>query len=313
MDLPDWITGCLDRWTPGAYPFRGTEEFPDILEGDLVLVGAMEGTTPAHRMVVALEVDEERRLFLGAPVTTDLWLATADSVILTPDHTGLPYQIAVLSGLAVHLWFVQADERLGALTEEALEAVSAGRYGAEDRFQISCRGVPLQRPTMDLRWPELKAESHHMRELARDCMDKLWDDTLDLPYVDPRLLSMSGDSSNEFYSGALSILEEETREGRTRGFSPSCVEQMARTLDCRILRAYPNMLRPRGWIATSPPVCGDPDDPSEWLFELTVVDALAGAGFVKMIGIGEPSGPSRFERNGQRYEFLYETVEGTSE
>ena len=312
MDLPDWLAGCLDQWTPGVYTFRETEEFLDILEGDLVLVGAMEGSAPDHRMVAALEVDEERRLFLGAPVTTDLSLATADSVILTPDHTDLPYQIAVLSGLAVHLWFIQADERLGALTEEALEAVSAGRYGVEDRFQISCRGIPLQRPIMDLRWPELEAESRHMRELARDCIDKRWDDTLDLPYVDPRVLPAPSDSRDGFHSETLGILEHVTQEGRTRGFSPSCVEQVADTLGWRTLRAYPNMLQPRGSITTSPPARGDRDEQGDWLFELTMADALAGAAFVKMIGVDKPSGSMRFDSNGRRYEFLYETVEGTS-
>lgn len=308
MDLPDWLTTLLGRWTPGAYPFRETQDFLDILEGDVVLVGAMEGSAPPHQMVVAFDVDEERRLFLGAPLTTDLSLATADSVILDPEHTDLPYKVAVLSGAAVHLWFVQADERLGALTEEAVDAVWAGYYGGEDRFQSSHRGVPLQEPRMDLRWTELDTESSYTRELARDCLTKRWDEDLHLPFVDPRLLPVPGNSHNGLHAEPLGILEDATREGRTRGFSPGCVEQVAATLDCRILRAYPTMFQPRGSIATSPPAPRDQDDPGDWFFEITKADALAGAGFVKVIGTDKPSGPTRFESNKRRYEFLYERI-----
>ena len=312
MDFPDWLATTVGEWVSGTYPFREKEESLDILEGDIVLVGAMEGYAPEHRMVAIFDVDEKRRLFLGAPVTTDVSLATADSVILTPDYTGLPYQVAVLSGLAVYLWFVQADERLGALTEEALEAVWAGYYGAEDPFQSSHRGIPLQEPGMDLRWAELDAESSHIRELARDCTDKRWDEDLHLPFVAPRLLPVSGDSRNGSHAKVLDILEEATREGRTRGFSPSCVEQVAGTLDRRILRAYPNLFQPMGQTATPPPARKDQDDPGDWLFKLTMADALAGAGFVKVIGGDDHSEPTRFDSNGRRYEFLYETVKEAS-
>lgn len=308
MTLPDWLTISVAGWAPGVYPFRETDESLDILDGDIVLVGAMDGSKPAHRMVVAFETDEERRLFSGAPVTTDLSLATADSVILNPDHTDLPYRIAVLSGLAVHLWFVQVDERLGALSEEALEAVWAGRYGVEDQLQNARRGIPLQERLMDLRWSDLEGEVRHMRGLAQDCTEKYWDEELGLPYVDPRLLSAPGDSDNGFPPETVGVMEEATREGRTRGFSPSCVEQVVGTLDSRILRAYPTMFRPRGSMAVSSPLCQDTDDPGGWLFELTVADALAGAPFVKMIGADKPSRPTRVDSNGRRYEILYETV-----
>ena len=310
--MTDWLVAALGDYRLGEYPWRDDEPIPgDVVEGDVLVVSDMDGRGP-NRMMVALDVEPERRCFFGAFVTNERSMATAEDVDLASDHTGLPYRIAGIAGLTGWIWYAQIRRRVGVLTDEALNAMSAGHCGVEDQFQRSHRGIPLQAPRMDLRWPELDAEAHHMRELARDCTDKRWDEDLDLPYVDPRLLPVPGVSCNAFHTETLGILEEATREGRTRGFSPSCVEQVAGTLDCRILRAYPTMFQPRGSITTSPPARGDQDDPGDRLFDLTMADALAGAGFVKMIGADKPSTPMRFDSNGRRYEFLYETVEGTS-
>ena len=307
VELPDWLAKTVDQWSHAVYPFRETEEFLDIMDGDIVLVGGMDLSEP-NRMVAVLDVDVKRRCFLGALVTNELDLATAEDVILDSDHTDLPYRVAVMSGLAMHLWFVQVEERLGALSEVALEAALAGYYGAEDQFLTSHRGVPLQERMMDIRWPECEREGDQMARLARDCIEKHWDEDLGLPYIDPRLLPESRHSGDVVHTEPLGMLEEATREGRTRGFSPSCVEQVVGTLDCRILRSYPTMFQPRGSVAISLPVHGEDDDPGDWLLELTMADALAGAAFVKMIGIDEPPEPSSFDSNGRRCEFLYEMV-----
>ena len=311
MGLPDWLTKAVDRWAPTAYPFRETEEFLDLMNGDIVLVGGMDLSDP-NRMVAVLQVDVERRCFLGALVTNELDLATAEDVILDSDHTDLPYRVAVMSGLAMHLWFVQVEERLGALSEVALEAAIAGYHGAADQFLTSHRGIPLQERMMDLRWPDCEREGDQLVGLARDCIDKRWDEDIELPYVDPRLIPAPGDCHDGLRAEILDILEMDTRNGRTRGLSPSCVEEVAGTLDCRILRAYPTMFQSRGSITTSPPARGDDANLGNWLFELTKADALAGSAFVKMIGIDELPESLCFESSGCRSEFLYETVRGTA-
>lgn len=308
MGLPDWLTKAVGRWAPTAYPFRETEEFLDLMNGDIVLVGGMDLSDP-NRMVAVLQVDAERRCFLGALVTNELDLATAEDVILDSDHTDLPYRVAVMSGLAMHLWFVQVDERLGAMSVEALEAAIAGYCGAEDDFLISHRGVPLQERMMDLRWSDCEREGDQLTSLARDCIDKRWDEDIEHPYVDPRLIPAPSKSQDGFRADILDILEEETRNGRTRGLSPSCVEAVAGTLGRRILRAYPTIFQPRGSMAALPPVCLDEDDPRDRLLELTKADGLEGAGFIKMIGLDESLGSTRFYSNGRPCELLYETVE----
>lgn len=310
--MNDWLVEALEYHQLPIYPWRDDDpDLGDVLEGDVLVVSDMDRREPS-RMVAVLEVEPERRCFLGALVTNELALATAEDIELAPAHTGLPYHVAGLAGVARWFWHVQIRSRLGALTDEALNALSAGHCGVEDRFHTSHRGVPLQERLWDLRWSFFDVEDEQFQRIAQDCTGKRWDEDIGLPYLDPRLLPAPGDSRNGFHTETLGILEEATREGRTRGFSPSCVEQVAGTLDCRVLRAYPTMFQPTGSMAVSPPLCPDTDDASDWLLELTRADALEQAPFVKMIGADKPSGPKHFDSNGRRYEFLYECVGGTS-
>ena len=308
MDRRNAYAEALGNWQKGTYPWREAGEFLDIMQGDIVLVGQMDLSDPVRRMVAVLDVDDERRCFLGALVTNELWLAAADDVVLAPECTDLPYHVVVMTGMAGYMWFVQVDERLGAMSVDALEAALAGYTGAEDHLQRSLCGVPLQDVGKDLRWPALEAEVDCIQGLSRDCGAKRHEDDIELPFHDPRLLENALDELN---AELLEILDEAARNGRTRGFSPSCVEQVVGTLDRQRLRAY-TMFQPRGMTAVSPPVRRDEDDPGDWLLELTKADALEHAPFVKVIGADNPSVPKRHASNGRRYEFLYETIGGST-
>ena len=301
MDTRNPHEVALAKWQPGTYPWREAGEFLDIMQGDVVLVGQMDLSDPVRRMVAVLDVDDERRCFLGALVTNELSLAAADDVILAPECTDLPYHVALMTGMAGYMWYVQVDERLGAMSVEALEAALAGYAGVEDNLQRSLRGVPLQDIGRDLRWPALEAEGDCIQGLSRDCGSKRHEEGITLPFVDPRLIANPLD---EAQVTILVTLEEATKKGRTRGFSPSCLEQTI-LYDSRLLRAFPTMFQPRGSVTISQSVRRD-NDPDDWLLELTMADGLAGAGFVKLIGKDEPSGPIRVNRKGRRSECLYE-------
>ena len=307
--MTERIATALRDYRHAEYPWRDDDPEPgDVVEGDVLVVSGMDGRGP-NRMAVVLDIEREKRCFLGAFFTNEHPLATAEDVDLTPDLAGLPYPIAGLAGLTGWMWYAQIQRRIGVLTDEALNAVSAGHCGVHDEFQAAHRGMPLQERSRDLRWPTLETEGADLREFSQDCREKRHFNDIKLPYVDPRLLPAPGDSPNGFDSHTLDILEKATREDRTRGFSPSCLQSVVGTLDHKFLRAYPALFQPSGSITPYPPARGDRDDLRDWLLELTKADGLAGAGFVKMIGESEPSGHSRFKDNGRCYEFLYETVE----
>ncbi len=162
------------------------------MEGDVLVVSAMDGQEPADRLVIVLDTEPEQQCFHGVLVTNETALAVATDVILEPDHADLPYRIAVTTAAAGWLWYRQVRRRVGVLTEEALGAISAGRYGVEDEFQRSTRGLPLQDRKRDLRWPTLEAEFDHLRSLAEDCTSERLMKGVAPPYADPLLCTGSG-------------------------------------------------------------------------------------------------------------------------
>ena len=165
--MADRPAEAIERHRPAPSPSR-VDAPGHVTAGDIVVVGSRDGDSP-RRMVIALDVDEARRCFLGALVTAELAMATADDVILHTADTGLQYSIVAMTQLAGHLWFAQAEARIGRLTEEALAAVRAGHAWAENEFQHGRRGVPLQDASRDLRWPDLEAEVRQIEELTMHC------------------------------------------------------------------------------------------------------------------------------------------------
>ena len=165
--MTDRPAEAIERHPPSPSPSR-VDAPGHVTAGDIVVVGSMDGDSP-RRLVIALDIDEARRCFLGALVTSELAMATADDVILHTADTGLQYSIVAMTQLAGHLWFAQAEARIGRLTEEALAAVRAGHAWAENDFQRGRRGVPLQDASRDLRWPDLDAEVRQIQELTMHC------------------------------------------------------------------------------------------------------------------------------------------------
>ncbi len=281
--VSDWLTEALADHRPVEYPWR--EERPsldDVEEGDILVVTSMDGREPADRMVIALEVEPERRSFHGILVTNEALMAVGTDLVLDPEDTGLPYRTTVITQSAGWLWYVQIKRRVGALTDEALDAASAGRYGVEHDFHLARRGLPLLRQPQDLRWPVLTADFAHMQALAADCTYKRLEKDFELPFADPRLLADS--------KGAP-LPDEETIQrltSETRGFSPGCAVWAVNHLDSQRFRAFQPLLAPRSRPAPAPV----PDDCSlplntangtaDHLLRSTLADAMDIASFVKI-------------------------------
>lgn len=307
MALPEWLTNAKSGLGPAIYVWREENEL-DVMAGDLVLVGDMDALDDSRRVVAVLDVDTNRRFFLAVLVTNDVSLSGADDLILDPKLTGLPYQVAVLARLAGYLWMVQVDERLGALTDEALDAVMAGHVGAEDAFQNACRGVPLQDRSRDLRWSDLEAEAELIHELSDDCTRKRYNEKIHLPLVDPELWPASDGGWDLPCAETLNTLEEETRAGRAHGFSPSSVERILPIADSRIVRAFPALLAPDSDPAPLPPTDETGEVPTPSLRDLAIADGLVAAPFAKLATSDPSFRHRRFARNGRRAEVLPELV-----
>ena len=308
MVLPDWLAEAKSGFDPAVYGWREQDALDDVTAGDLVLVGDMDASDDSRRVVAVLDVDTARRFFLAVLVTNDVSLAGADDLILDPELTGLPYRVAVLARLAGYLWLVQVDERLGALTDEALDAVMAGYVGAEDALQSACRGVPLQDRGRDLRWSDLEAEAELIRGLSDDCTRKRYNEEMYLPFADPELWPASDSGWDLSCAETLNALEEETRAGRARGFSPSSVELILPTVDPRLLRAYSALLAPDSDPAPLPSTSQTGEGTMPSLRDLAIADGLVAAPFVKIATADSSFSHQRFARYGRRAEVLPELV-----
>ena len=299
----DWLNVALSQQTQVEYKWRGDMSFDmmledDVLPGDIVMVGDMDSTGP-KRMIMVLSVEPERRCFFGALVINELSLATADALILEPEETDLPYRIAVLADLAAHFWFVQVDQRLGAVNEKILNSIIDVYAGGDNEFQYSRRGVPLQYPRWDLRWPKLGAEAEILRKLEWDCINNRENPYIDLPYIYP--IPLDNHVTEEFLSENYKKLE-----GRTRGFSPSCLTVYINSLDRFLLRAYPALFSPKSsnnGLATK----RANEQQKDWLLRSTKEDGWQNAPFVIIVGSYTPS-YERLLYKGKRVECIYEPV-----
>ena len=302
-DRPDWLARAVAAHSATPSSWR-QEEPTDVVEGDVLVVGAMDGEAP-DCLVIAVDVDAQRRCFLAVLATNELPLAGADDVILDSEDTDLPYPVAALTRIVGYVWFVQVSRRVGALTENAAAAVHTGLVCADHGFQRSRRGVPLQDPRSDLRWATLEAEANHMRVLAADCDRRRHDPLIALPFVDPEFLTSSRPET------AMDPERFERLRTRTRRFSPSCVQWAVDNLSNQKMRAYRTLL-----TTTVPPTLGpanpeaaasDPypsSDPGVELLQRTIEDGLRDAPFVKIASATNSDGILRpFED--RRAEIVY--------
>ena len=280
-DRPDWLTQAIAAHAVSPSLWR-QEEPTDIAEGDIVVVGAMDFEA-SDRLVVAIDVDSERRCFLGVLATNELPLAAADDVILHPEDTDLPYRIAAMTRLAGYLWFVQANRRVGALTENAAAAVRAGHAAVENALQRSRRGVPLQDPRHDVRWATLETEADHMRTMAADCTTRRQDPTIGLPFADPAFLTTTRPEA------AIGAERFEWLREHTRGFSPSCAHWAKDNLNGQRLRAYGPLFKTTGrpaqrrsTLSTMSGALEPSGGSGEELLWHTIEDGLQDAPFVKV-------------------------------
>ena len=300
MEQPDWLKAAKARWEQTGYQWREPEPV-DVIQGDIVVAGDMDFSAPS-RMLAALGSDPDRRCFLGALVTDEISLAAADDLILEPHETDLPYRVAILTGLVKFLWFVQIDKRVGAMTEEALQAALALYAGSEHEFQHNRRGMPLQYEEWDKRWADLEAEAHLLRKLSKDCTERRENDDIDLPYIDPNLL-------DDLTKVELFMEKYDELVTKSQGFAPSCIEQQLGSLNSTVLRAYSAILSPKNSSNGSISKRVQAETREEWLLRCTKEDGLASAPFVKIIGNGA-QGYERLRNGGKRVEYLYETVGG---
>lgn len=299
----------LDTLVPQTYSWRQplpSGEFTDndIIEGDIVAVGAINEDDSARCLVAVLAVDPQRRCFLGALINNEVALATSDDLILAPNDTELPYNVVLMPRIARYLWYVQVDTRVGVLTKEALHAAIASYEGSWNEFQNMRSGIALQGPEHDLRWQTLENQADALYTLAEDCANRRLNRHVGKAIVSPGLVDLLLQPPDANFPAELfSSLALAIRTGKNQGFSPGCLARMADGVHHQFLRAYTPLFAIRAPI-TSFDNLDSLSHVGEWAMRLTIAEGLEEAPFVRIAGHPERLASVRFHYNGKRAELM---------
>lgn len=168
MTIPDRLSAALSSRQPRA----GTPEHRPtarrgVSRGDIHRVMPCFQPNGPGRFALILNVDSDEESVEIVLVHPYIELATETDLIFTPDKTDTPYAVIVQTEIRSAVWTLQTDERVGSLSEEALDEF--GRVAvSDDPFTTSPRtGLPLAGP-IDYRWGFKLQEIETLNYLAAD-------------------------------------------------------------------------------------------------------------------------------------------------
>ena len=176
---PDWLQSALGNSAVASDEFREQEPV-DLLPGDIVVVGPYDDASACGRLLIVVDVD--KGYFHGMLAIPETEFATSVDAVLTPESTGLGYDIAVLTRFHGPIWSVQVRHRVGAIELSDLEELERLMWNDEPSNIALLRGQLLQPEGIDPSYSarrvlslEFDALTEHYRRRCRDL----------LPILDP--------------------------------------------------------------------------------------------------------------------------------
>lgn len=168
MTLPDRLSAALSS----CQPRTGTPEHRSAVQrgvnrGDIRRVEPCFKPNGPGRFALVLNVDSDEESVEIVLVHPYIELATETDLIFAPDETDALYPVIVQTEIRSAVWTLQTCERVGSLSEEALDEF--GRVAvSDDPFAASSRtGPPLAGPA-DYRWDFKLQEIETLNHLAAD-------------------------------------------------------------------------------------------------------------------------------------------------
>lgn len=194
MTLPDRLSAAISsyQYRPGTPEHRPATR-RGVSRGDIRRVEPCFEPEGPGRFALILNVDSDEEsveIVLVHPYTE---LATETDLIFAPDETDAPYPVIVQTEIRSAVWTLQTRERVGSLSEEALDEF--GRVAvSDDPFAASPRtGPPLAGPA-DSRWYFKQQEIATLNQLAADRISAVFEDGLNPQWLLLINISKSFDS-----------------------------------------------------------------------------------------------------------------------
>lgn len=157
-----------------------------------------------ERMVLVLRLDQHQQSRFAEVmlVHPHVELAANSDLIVSSEHSTLPYRIVAQASSVGVVWTHQLGALVGKLDEEALEALGDVAVGQRFEREGLTTGPPL-RGRFDPRWDFKAREGDTIRALAADCTAALLYDgpplQLDPAALAPPLLSTCHDADTTIY------------------------------------------------------------------------------------------------------------------
>lgn len=171
MTVPQSIRSAVAR-----HPSRISAGLHMPVERGQVLRIRVPGDEPApeERMVLVLRLDQHQQSSFAEVmlVHPHIELAVNSDLVVSPEHSNLPYRIVAQADARGVVWKHQLGALIGQLDELALEALGDVAVGQPFEREGLRAGPPL-RGRFDPRWDFKSREGDVIRTLAADCTSAL--------------------------------------------------------------------------------------------------------------------------------------------
>lgn len=170
MTIPNSIRSVIER-----RPSRVSRGLRMPVERGQVLRVRMPGAgLVPERMVLVLRMDshQQSRFVEIMLVHSHIELAASSDLVISPEHSTLPYRIVAQADARGVVWTHQLGALIGAIDDVALKALGDVAVGQPKDREGLIAGPPL-RGRLDPRWDFKGQEGAAIRSLAADCTTAL--------------------------------------------------------------------------------------------------------------------------------------------
>jgi hypothetical protein len=171
---PEWLIEALEKYQAGAPGYEDVwPRRPSV--GEFCVLQSMDAAAGPGRVVLVTEVDPTERAARVVLVNNETEIAGARDVRLSPEETGLRYEVTAETDVVGTAWWVQLGSPHGRLSGDLpfANALLASRL---DDVPSSRLGLPII-STEDSRWQWKQAEAAQVRRLTADCAMALLDES----------------------------------------------------------------------------------------------------------------------------------------
>ena len=207
LSRPAWLQDLIAEYS--APPAEPAPDSPSAGE-----FWYATGESGVRRILLVLATDQSRGLARAAIASTELDVATEQSLVFSSAEVGTAFNLVVETDLVMPVWLRQLEPFVGRVpisVEMIRQAAEARQFAPELEAR---RGMPLHGPH-DTRVAVRDQELDDLWDIAGDCVAELEDWDAERAMCDPRLVRAAWEGEQD-YGAVLAVLRAR-RQGASLG------------------------------------------------------------------------------------------------